>query len=88
MKNIRRILAGLFTLTLLLGCLAGCGGNNGTQKGEDPANEIKISYWNSGLGTEWLDAMIAAFETEHPEYKVTYNASADAASVLVPSIYI
>lgn len=84
MKKVKRILSLVFAFALLLGCLAGCGGNNGTQKGEDPANEIKISYWNSGLGTQWLDAMIAAFEAEHPEYKVTYNASADAASVLAP----
>lgn len=84
MKKVKRILSAVFAVAMLLGCLAGCGGNNGTQKGEDPANEIKISYWNSGIGTAWLDAMIAAFEADHPEYKVTYNASADAAAVVAP----
>lgn len=84
MKKFRRVLAAIFAVCLLLSCFAGCGGKKGMQKGDDPANEIKISYWNSGLGSAWLDAMIAAFEAEHPEYKVTYNASADAAAVLAP----
>lgn len=84
MKKIRKILAGIFALVLLLGCMSGCNGDGTTQNGEDAANEIKISYWNSGLGTAWLDAMIAAFEADHPEYKVTYNASADAAAVVAP----
>ena len=84
MKTMRNVLACLFALTMLLGCFSGCGGNNGQKKGEDPANEIKIAYWNSGLGTAWLNAMIEAFEADHPEYKVTYTASADAAAVIAP----
>ncbi len=84
MKLFRRIIACIFILSMLTGVFAGCKNTTGSQKGEDPANEIKISYWNSGLGTAWLDAMIKAFEAEHSEYKVTYNASADAAAVSAP----
>ena len=84
MKIMKRVLAGVFALCLMAGCFTGCGNTNGKNQGGDPADEIKISYWNSGLGTDWLDAMIAAFEAEYPQYKVTYNASADAAAVSAP----
>lgn len=83
MKNMRRILAFVFAVCIMVGCFSGCGGD-AAQTVEDSKDEIKISYWNSGLGTGWLDAMIQAFEAEHPEYKVTYTASADAASVVAP----
>lgn len=83
MKRFQKVLACLFVLCMLVGCFAGCGGGGNTEV-KDPVNEIKISYWNSGLGTGWLDAMIKAFEAAHPEYKVTYNASADAAAVIAP----
>lgn len=87
MKTMKQIIASLSIVCLILCCLAGCGknpeqpqtDNNGTTK-----EEIEISYWNSGLGTAWLDAMIAAFEAENPQYKVTYTASADAAAVIAP----
>lgn len=62
--------------------LAGCGGKASGKGGS--STEIEIAYWNSGLGTDWLDAMIKAFEDKYPEYTVTYNATASDTAVKAP----
>ncbi len=82
MKRMKRILATMLIVILAMSCLAGCGGKGG--KGGNDSTTVKIRYWNSGLGTEWLDAIIAAFEEKHPEYKVEYAPSADAQAVKAP----
>ena len=77
--KLRKILAGMLVIAMTAGCLAGCGGKEGgnENKGGDGSNtNIEMRVWNSGLGVEWLDAMIEAFEEENPEYDVTYTASA------------
>lgn len=79
MKKMKKSLAILMISVLSASCLAGCGGDGNNKEGS--AKEIEISYWNSGLGTDWLDAVINAFEEKYPEYKVTYNASASAQAV-------
>ena len=68
-------LAGVMALSLVA-----CGGKKEEKIG-NTTTDIEINYWNSGLGSEWLDLMIEAFEKENPEYNVKYTASADAASV-------
>lgn len=69
------LLAGMMALSLVA-----CGEEKNDKIG-NAATDIEIKYWNSGLGSDWLDAMIAAFEAENPEYNVKYTASADAMSV-------
>lgn len=83
MRKGKKILAVLSVLTIMVSCLAGCGDNSKeTTKGG--AKEIEIAYWNSGLSTEWLDAMIEAFEDKYPEYHVTYTATASQTAVIAP----
>ena len=88
MKKLRKTLAGLMALLMAVTGLAGCGGGTEGQGGQSPkdgkgnSTDIAISYWNSGLGTEWLDAIIKAFEEEHPEYHVFYNATASESAVV------
>ena len=82
MKKMKTILATLLTVVLVASCLTGCGGAGG--KGGNDSTTVKIRYWNSGLGTDWLDAMITAFEAKYPEYKVEYSPSADAQAVKAP----
>ena len=69
------LLAGVMALSLVA-----CGGKKEEKIG-NATTDIEINYWNSGLGSEWLDAMIEAFEAENPEYNIKYTASADSASV-------
>lgn len=77
--KLKRIVISLLIMTMVTSCLAGCGDSKGKDGNKDANNSsttIEMRVWNSGLGVEWLDAMIEAFEEEHPEYDVTYTASA------------
>lgn len=82
LKSMKRILAVALIGTMLVTCFAGCGNKNGGNGGSK--SDIEINYWNSGLGTDWLDAVIAAFEEKYPEYNVTYTATADASATVAP----
>ncbi len=79
MKMTKRILAAGLAAVMAFG-LTACGGG-GKDKIGNAATDIEIKYWNSGLGTAWLDAMIEAFEKEYPDYNVEYSATADVESV-------
>jgi len=75
MRKGRKIVAVLLTAVLAISCLAGCGENK-KGKSEGGAKNIEISYWNAGMGSEWIDNVIAAFEAKYPDYHVSYSASA------------
>lgn len=70
MNKWKKILAVTLAVILGVSCLTGCGGK---KKGGNSKTDIEIAYWNSGLGSAWLDAVIAAFEKKYPEYNVTYS---------------
>lgn len=80
MKKRMRLLALALTGVMTVSCFTGCGSKGGEEGGQS-ATDIEISYWNSGLGTEWLDNVIAAFEDKHPEYNVYYNETASMTAV-------
>ena len=80
--KIKRVLATILIGTLITTCFAGCGTKSGESGGSK--TDIEINYWNSGLGTDWLDAVIAAFEDKYPEYNVTYTATANASAAVAP----
>ncbi len=83
MKKRSRILSMLIASTMIIGCLAGCGaGENGGKQGGTGTTDIEINYWNSGLGTAWLDAVIEGFKKKYPEYNVYYNATASSTAVV------
>lgn len=70
MNKWKKFLAVTLTVTLGASCFVGCGSK---KEGGNSTTDIEIAYWNSGLGTDWLDAVIAAFEEKYPEYNVTYS---------------
>lgn len=78
-KKVKQLTAVLLVGAMAVCCLAGCGDKG--KKGGTSTTDIEISYWNSGLGTEWLDEVIAGFNEVHPEYNVYYTATADSAAV-------
>lgn len=82
MKKSKKYLALALAALMTVSSFTGCGSKEEGSKSSGNKTEIEISYWNSGLGTDWLDAMIDAFEDKYPDYKVKYNATAsDSATV-------
>ena len=73
-KAVALMLVGALTVTTFIGC--GKGGGKPDKEGGNSTTDIEISYWNAGLGTAWLDAVIEAFEEKYPEYNVYYKATA------------
>ena len=63
---------------LVVGCLTGCSADK-TKKGTS-SSDIEISYQHVGLGKEWLDALIEAFNKKYPKYNAYYNATASSAA--------
>ena len=80
-KIIALICTFIFAVSSVVGC--GNGGSETSKKeGGNSETDIEIGYWRSGLGTAWLDAMIAAFEEKYPQYNVYYNESASPTAVV------
>ena len=78
-KLVALMMATLMTLTLF-----GCG-NGGDKDKEVTASNggkpVQIAYWNSGMGTAYLDKMVEAFNTKQSDWFVYYDASADNDSI-------
>ena len=66
---------------LVVGSVTGCGSEGG-KKGGTGATDIEIGYLNTGLGKEWLDALVEAFNEKYPDYNAYVTASASSESVL------
>ena len=81
MKRMKKLVSVALAVSMVSACLTGCSGDK-KNNGGTSTTDVEIAYWNSGLGTDWLDAMIEAFTAEHPEYHVYYKASADDSSVM------
>lgn len=82
MRNIKKLtalsLAAIMTLSL-----AGCGGSGDDDKNvqHNGGKEVEISYWNSGMGTDYLDAMCKTFNEKQSDWCVHYKASASSKAV-------
>jgi len=75
----KRLLAMLLVGVIALGLMAGCGKKGGNEGG-DSATDVEISYWHAGLGVEWLEVLVKAFNEKHPEYNVYFKGTADMAA--------
>ena len=75
MKNVKRIVALMLVLIMTLP-LAACGGKKTGGKGSNGGKEVEIAYWHAGLGIEWLDEMVEAFNSSQSDWNVTYRESA------------
>lgn len=83
MKKMRR-LTGILLIAVLVLSLVGCSKGKGKDKDVVASNggkPVEISYWNSGMGTDYLDAMVKAFNEKQSEWFVYYTASADNSAV-------
>lgn len=81
MKKGYKIIAVLCAIIVSATSLTACSNSTSQRKDVKGKKEIRLSYWMSGLGEEWLNNMIAAFEEENPKYYVTVTSSANASSL-------
>ena len=79
MKSGKKLLSVIIIMVLTVSCLVACGSK---EKVANSTTDIEIKVWNSGLGTEWLDAVIKGFEAKYPEYNVTYSSTASNTAVM------
>ena len=77
MKNVKKIIA-LMLVVLMIGSMTGCKQGTKTNSKSNGGKEVKIAYWNSGMGTDWLDEYVNAFNESQSEWYVTYTASVSA----------
>lgn len=76
-------LAALGLVLVMTLSLAACGGKKDGEEDADHngGKEVEISYWNSGMGTEFLDAMCKAFNEKQSEWYVYHNDTASSEAV-------
>ncbi len=76
MKKIRNIVICLCTVFMI--CLTGCG----PKAAPNTETDIQISYWKAGLGVDFLNDTIAAFEEEFPQYNVILETTSNKLAIL------
>lgn len=85
MKKMKKFMA-LAMATMMVFSVAGCGkGGKGGNKEVNATNggkPVEIAYWNSGMGTAYLDKLIEAFNAKQSDWFVYYAASADSSSLV------
>ena len=64
MKKMKKLMAFVLIGIMCASAVAGCG--KGEKKASNSTTDVQIAYWNSGLGTDWLDAAIEGFKKVHP----------------------
>lgn len=79
-KYVAFLIAGLMTVSGLTGCAGGTE-NSGSGSASGDQTVIRVKYWQGGLGTEWLDKVIAGFEAKYPEYKVSLEKSSSTSAL-------
>lgn len=79
----KRIIS-LVLVAILLLSFTGCskGGNKDSEVvANNGGKPVEIAYWHSGMGIEFLEAMIEAFNAKQSDWFVYYKASADEGSI-------
>lgn len=80
MKKLKKTVAVTLAAMMSVSLMA-CGGSKDKDNGNtNGGKEVEISYWNSGQGTDYLDALIKAFNEKQSDYYVFYKATADSST--------
>lgn len=84
-SKLSKLLVLVLTIVMTASCFAGCsnGGNGGSgnKGGSGDATTIRVKYWLSGLGAEWLDAVVEGFEKKYPKYDVVVESSSSQTAI-------
>ena len=78
--KMKKMVALMLVGVLSVGCLTGCGGSQTSNQSKGDKVDVESSYFLSGMGKEWLEAVIEAFNKKYPEYNAFYNSSASVES--------
>lgn len=81
MKKMTKVVALILAMAMIMASVTACGGNGGGGAKKNSAKDIEIVYWNAGLGSAWLEAVIEAFNEANPDYNAYFTASAAAGTV-------
>lgn len=83
MKFLKRTLAVVLVAVMSLSLVAcsGEGGKKNQKVNSNGGKEVKIAYWHAGMGLEFLENMIDAFNKKQSDWFVTYEASSIQSSV-------
>ena len=78
MKMMKKAVALAMATMMMVSCV-GCvsGSKDAKVHADNGGKPVEIAYWNSGLGTEFLDAIIEQYNAKQSDWYVYYNASAD-----------
>ena len=84
MKKLSKIIATLLSVLLSVTAFAACGGDNKKDK-KNTEKDIEISFWIGGFGEQFMDDIIAGFNSKYPDYNA-YKTSERNAVTLVNSL--
>lgn len=86
--KIKKTLCVLLSCGIAAGSLIGCRGREGDQSGDSAANATKsqfsVSLYNGGVGREWLDKTIKAFEEKYADREFESGKKEEAKSDIAP----
>ena len=75
MKNVKKLIA-IGLVVVMTMSLVACGGKKTGGKGSNGGKEVEIAYWHSGMGIDWLEEMVSAFNSSQSDWNVTFKESA------------
>lgn len=75
MKNVKRLIALILVVVMTMSLVA-CGGKKTGGKGSNGGKEVEIAYWHAGIGIDWLEEMVNAFNSSQSDWNVTFKESA------------
>ena len=80
--NLVKSLSMALAIVLIASCMTGCGTKPGSKNNiSGDTTKIQVKYWLSGLGSEWLDAVVEGFEEKYPQYDVVVESTSSQAAV-------
>lgn len=80
--NLVKSLSMALAIVLIASCMTGCGTKPGSENNSSgDATKIQVKYWLSGLGSEWLDAVVEGFEEKYPQYDVVVESTSNKTAV-------
>lgn len=77
MKIVKKTIA-MFTAGLLLFGAVACGKNNNGNSTTD----VQVYYWRSGLGSDFIDAIVKDFNASQDTYTVTVDSEESASTII------
>ena len=69
MKKLQRFIVALTAIMFAFGAFA-CGAREQGEEVDENRTQVYVSYYNGGLGSEWISALKKAFEDKYPHIQI------------------